>query len=85
MKEVGQEVPDCRKEVFLTFIGDGVFGNEDTWIASAIGRAIAIITHHRISLNIHICHHGQIDQRLVRMIDTCYETCLKALQDSGEL
>ena len=29
-------------DVFLTFIGGGVFGNDKQWIAAAIGRALAV-------------------------------------------
>lgn len=38
---------DHSDEIYLTFIGGGVFGNRKEWIGNAIGRAIAV-TEERI-------------------------------------
>jgi len=54
-------------EVFLTFLGGGVFGNEPEWIANAIARAI-----HRwsvLDLQVQICYRGRVDPNLSKRID----------------
>jgi hypothetical protein len=42
------------RRVFLTFIGGGVFGNDDAWISDAIGRACARLAG--AELEVVVCH-----------------------------
>lgn len=44
--------------VWLTFIGGGVFGNDDSWIYAAIERAIKRVAN--LGLDIRICHYGRL-------------------------
>lgn len=37
-------------QVFLTFLGGGVFGNKPEWIAEAIGRAVAIVEYNLMKI-----------------------------------
>ncbi len=53
--------------VWLTFLGGGAFGNEKTWIAAAIGRALRLMEGH--ALDIRIAHHRSIDDEMVHDID----------------
>lgn len=75
-------------EVFLTFVGGGVFGNRREWIAEAMGRAIAMVekklSQHYLplrrdgsprstmKLKVNICHYRQIDARSQRLIEEAY-------------
>ena len=45
-------------KVWLTFIGGGVFGNRDAWIASSISRAISLSRD--LGLDIRIGHYGSL-------------------------
>lgn len=49
----------CSGIVWLTFLGGGAFGNDPTWIADAIARAIRIAGDE--TLDIRIAHHRRID------------------------
>ncbi|MBO6934110.1 MAG: hypothetical protein JJ863_04025 [Deltaproteobacteria bacterium] len=53
--------------VWLTFLGGGAFGNEKTWIAAAIGRALRLVEGH--ALDVRIAHHRGIDDEMVHDID----------------
>lgn len=61
------------KDVFLTFVGGGVFKNELEWITDAIGRAIVIAKKYNLDLNIHICHFRCINVGLVTQVDLAIE------------
>lgn len=76
---------DYCKDVFLTFLGGGVFGNDNEWIASAIGRALAIMAHHKVDLNVHICHFRRVDEVMAKMIDESYDMYLAELSAGNEV
>jgi hypothetical protein len=63
-----------HNDVFLTFLGGGVFGNEPEWIARAIARAMAIVHIHfpEASLRVHICHFRYVREEMSFMIDEIY-------------
>lgn len=53
--------------VWLTFLGGGVFRNDPSWIAAAIGRAL-----HRFrdrDLDVRVAHHRRVDERMRAAID----------------
>lgn len=57
-------------DVFLTFLGGGVFGNDMRWIVDAICRAIKIIQSTQgVTLNIHICHYRRLKSDVVSLIN----------------
>ena len=60
-------------EVYLTFIGGGVFGNRKEWIGRAIGRALSVVekqTRGKLEedLHVYICHYGRIDSEMQTII-----------------
>lgn len=62
--------------VYLTFVGGGVFGNLHSWIASAIGRACALLADH--DLDVRILHlHNVNDERARRINREFAEWCKK--------
>ena len=54
-----REVP----KLLLTKVGGGVFGNEHSWITSAMQRTIDIARKHNISIDIKIVHYKTIDEQ----------------------
>ena len=45
--------------IFLTKIGTGVFGNDDSWVQEAITKACErVSSDHRVPLNVKIVHYG---------------------------
>jgi len=60
------------KHIFLTLIGGGVFGNKDEWICRAIAKALIIADHINEDIEINICHYGQVDQKIVQLIEKYY-------------
>ncbi len=58
----------CSGIVWLTFLGGGAFGNDPTWIADAIARAIRIAGDD--TLDIRIGHYRRIDTAMCDRIDT---------------
>eukprot|EP01032_Pedospumella_encystans_P012303 gene12303-14242_t len=68
-----------KHDVFLSFIGGGVFGNEPEWIGEAIGRALAIMHHHKAPIRVHIAHFRQINDQYVFYIDRAYKRHLAEL------
>jgi hypothetical protein len=48
------------KDVFLTFLGGGVFGNPPDWITNAIARAVAVLESEGASLTVNICHYRSV-------------------------
>lgn len=75
----------CHRTVFLTFLGGGVFGNDTEWIASAIGRALALMAHHGVELEVRICHYRRIDENMQRLVDESYQRCLQLLQNGEQV
>jgi len=47
------------KRVFLTFVGDGAFGNRKSWVANAINHAISACRN--LDLEVYIVHFRSID------------------------
>ena len=68
-----------NKDVFLTFLGGGVFGNDPVWIADAIGRALAIMQLHNAPIRVHICHFRMLNNEYVRLIDQALQRYLALL------
>lgn len=68
-----------KHDVFLSFIGGGVFGNDPVWISDAIGRALAIMHVHNAPINVHIAHFRRINDQYVYLIDAAYKKHLKEL------
>lgn len=56
-------------DVFLTFVGGGVWGNELEWIAAAIGRAVARVSAAGAALRVHLCHFRAVDARWALEVD----------------
>lgn len=56
------------KDLFLTFIGGGVFGNEPAWISNAIKRAIGVSRRYHTDINIIVCHFHKIDDEMEALI-----------------
>jgi hypothetical protein len=79
-KESESEPPE--HQVFLTFLGGGVFRNEPSWIARAIGRALARVQHgyidHTPGLALHlrlkvvICHFRRVNPHMQEGIDRAF-------------
>lgn len=67
-----EQSPDTFRDVFLTAVGGGVFGNDMTWIGDAIGRAITIAESYEVDLRIHVCHYRAIHASLQEAVDTGY-------------
>jgi hypothetical protein len=66
------------KEVFLTFLGGGVFGNKREWIANSVGRAMAIAERYaqppsNLSISVKICHYRGIDLVMEELINRAYD------------
>ncbi|MEM7154421.1 MAG: hypothetical protein AAF799_16360 [Myxococcota bacterium] len=53
--------------VWLTFLGGGVFGNDDAWIAAAIRRAIQRVPDPR--LDVRVAHYRSINEPLRAAVD----------------
>jgi len=57
-------------DVFLTFVGGGVWGNDSAWIAAAIARAVARISAENVgTLRVNICHFRTLDYKMVELIN----------------
>eukprot|EP01036_Dinobryon_divergens_P034504 gene34504-44590_t len=74
-------------EVYLTFVGGGVYGNDQAWIAEAIGRALAIamryIDNYGLELSIKLCYYKSLNQKMKKLIDEAYQRHLTAVGDIG--
>lgn len=57
----------CGGIVWLTFLGGGAFGNDPTWIAEAIARALHVAGDD--TLDIRIAHHRRVDTAMCDRID----------------
>lgn len=51
------------RDVFLTFLGGGAFGNDSDWICTAMGRALAKLAH--VPLRVHVCHYRQLSPQYI--------------------
>jgi hypothetical protein len=60
------------RNVFLTFLGGGVFGNDQSWINDAIVRALRILQRLDIGLHVHICHFRRINTQVERDINYAF-------------
>ncbi len=58
-----------RTTVYLCGLGLGVFGNERSWVANAIGRAVAILRKEGAELDVVFLHFREINADLRREID----------------
>lgn len=57
-------------DVFLTFVGGGVFGNDISWITDAINRAHKVVSSQvHVNLNIYICHYRHLNPEIISLID----------------
>jgi hypothetical protein len=68
---------ESSREVYLTFLGGGVFGNKKEWIANAIGRAMAIAQSYSYppvnqAISVKICHYKSVDREMLRLIDRAF-------------
>ena len=57
------------RDVFLTFLGGGVFGNDMRWIARAIGRACAKAKKANADLNVVVTHYRTINKDVEAMVN----------------
>jgi len=64
---VGVAAGTCSGRVWLTFLGGGAFGNEPSWIGSAIARAIRVAGD--ACLDIRIAHYKRVRQDIAQSID----------------
>jgi hypothetical protein len=62
----------CSNQVFLTFLGGGVFGNNPEWIGDAIGRAIAVLAAHKAPIEVNIAHFRSISRQYEKLIDAAF-------------
>ncbi len=81
-----EEKPSHHDEVFLTFVGGGVFGNRQEWIADAIGRAVALVekemSQHSmktrggdpLTLKVKVCHFRRVNTEMQSLIDQAYRS-----------
>ena len=58
-----------RATVYFCGLGLGVFGNERSWVAHAIGRAVAILRKEGAELDVVFLHFREINAALRREID----------------
>lgn len=65
---IGVRAGTCSGKVWLTFLGGGAFGNDPTWIARAIARAVRVAGD--ASLEIHIAHYRRVDMHMMGRIDS---------------
>lgn len=76
-------------EVYLTFVGGGVYGNEKRWIANAIGRALFIaknyVNRYCLKVAIKICHYKNIDLEMKQLIEGAYQRYLVSSPDNSPL
>lgn len=68
------------KDVFLTFLGGGVFKNDLDWILDAMARAVAILTVHGAEMNIKICHYRSLNENIVTIFKGKFEFWLNKLE-----
>ena len=61
------------KDVYLTFLGGGVFKNDMNWILQAMARAIWLVKSNGAEMNIKICHYRKINIDIVNKFNYYYE------------
>ena len=61
--------PGGVPDVYLTFVGGGVFGNDLAWIMGALARAVATVGAAGAALNVYVCHFRHINEPARRMLD----------------
>jgi hypothetical protein len=57
---------ECGDTVLLTRVGGGVFGNADTWIDDAIGRALRVVEY--AGLDVRLVSRGSVHPSFARMV-----------------
>ena len=60
------------RNVYLTFVGGGVFGNNMEWILAAIARAVVSVEIANAALNIKICHFRALKPGVVSQFNELY-------------
>lgn len=68
-----------KRDVYLTFLGGGVFGNDIDWILKAAARAIIEVERNsntRAALNVKICHYRNINASIVENFQKIYNDLL---------
>lgn len=70
--------PGGAATVFLTRVGGGVFGNDDGWIARAIGRAVATVEVAGARLTVVVCHHRRVDTVVRAEVDAAVASARRA-------
>jgi hypothetical protein len=63
-----EAIVEGKKDVFLTFLGGGAFGNNMEWITDAINHALE--TCKKSGLNVYICHYKSVDNRVRSQISS---------------
>ena len=69
-----------QQQVFLTFLGGGVFGNDPEWICDAIGRALAVMQLHEAPIQVHISHFRAINADWAALVDEAFHRHVAILQ-----
>ena len=67
-------IENRNRNVYLTFLGGGAFGNKLEWIASAIGRAMGIAHKLKLGINVVICHYKELNEVLKELINKAFIT-----------
>lgn len=70
-------------DVFLTFVGGGVWGNDPDWIVAAIARAVGRVAAAGAGLRVHVCHFRAVDARLAGRIDRAVAEALPGTGSGG--
>eukprot|EP00992_Anisonema_acinus_P011947 TRINITY_DN7785_c0_g1_i1.p1 TRINITY_DN7785_c0_g1~~TRINITY_DN7785_c0_g1_i1.p1 ORF type:complete len:392 (+),score=88.97 TRINITY_DN7785_c0_g1_i1:60-1178(+) len=60
------------RQVYLTKVGGGVFGNKTEWIASAIGRACTVLQKHNAALDVILYHFRAVNEAEREMYEAAY-------------
>jgi hypothetical protein len=70
----GAETGEAPIKVFLTFIGGGVFRNDDAWIADAIGRAVVRLGQSGARLRVYLCYHKKVNEATKKAVNAAMRT-----------
>eukprot|EP00040_Diaphanoeca_grandis_P018856 m.99276 g.99276 ORF g.99276 m.99276 type:complete len:388 (-) comp27142_c1_seq1:411-1574(-) len=63
-------------KVMLTFIGGGVFQNDEAWINHAIGRACALVSKAGFPLDVVVCHYGEVGRLCEDEVEHAFKSTL---------
>jgi hypothetical protein len=63
---------DGRRQVWLTSLGGGAFGNDPAWIAGAMRRALRLVRD--VDLDVRIVSYGQVRPEVERVVAECQAT-----------